>query len=56
MGILCRTFGHRPARDSVQRDMVTFALHGRCSRCRIPIVRDEQGWREETTSRDADET
>jgi hypothetical protein len=40
---LCRYFGHR-ASNRIQRDPMTFALHGECRRCAMPLVRDRGEW------------
>lgn len=47
MSVLCRTFGHDPARKGRRLDPFTFAEQAYCKRCGVALEHDAKGgWRQ----------
>jgi len=49
--ILCQITGHRVNRRRVWNDRLNFRTN--CARCRVPLLREDGGWREFDSERDA---
>jgi hypothetical protein len=50
MTFLCRTLGHKPARNTVQRDPATLALHAQCKRCGVALAHKQHRWEEQAVA------
>lgn len=50
--VICKARGHRVNRRRVWDDGLSYRTN--CERCRVPLIRGIEGWRQFDTNRDLD--